>query len=204
MTLTQISEHIEREVREALRIPTLDAVRAIANESGIRRARLALAEAPDRLAAAQAAFREAQAAETLAKENYQQALLEAEWELEGQIYSDGNKRYRWITCECLADADFTQVAGQKDCPACAGVGKVRRNMLADDVKAWKASEAAKQPSVIDAGAWLRRCEEATAAARDAVTVADKRLSAQKLDLQAAIAELTALSLALQAKGSAPQ
>jgi hypothetical protein len=46
---------------------------------------------------------------------------------------------------------------------------------------------------------LRRAEEDTAAARDAVGVADKRLSAAKYEVQAAIAELNALAVGLASK-----
>jgi hypothetical protein len=143
--LSQISEHIEREMREALRIPTLDAVRAIANEAGIRRARIALAEAPDRLAAAQAAFREAQAAEALAREGYQQALLETEWELDGRFKTDGNKTYLRLTCEaCEGEGKVAENFGIHSegeprivpCATCDGLGTSRKQMTADERKAW--------------------------------------------------------------------
>ena len=213
MTVTNLSEladHIDAEVRDALRIPALDACRAIAQEAGIRRARRALAEAPDRLAEAQAAYREAQAVEAAAKERYGQALLEAEWTLDGQLHKDGNKTYRWIECECIAvDAGPAVVKvrtpeGREavdNCAICAGAGKFRRFMLADDVKSWKAAEAAKAPAVVAATLDLREAEEATAGARDAVTVADKRFSACRADLEAACAELNALAMSLAAKGA---
>lgn len=197
MTVTNLSElaaHIDGEVREAMRMPTLDAVRAIANESGIRRARIALAEAPDRLAAAQAAFREAQAVEAAAKEAHTAALVEAEWEVDGDLHKDGNKTYRWVACECDGNV--------KDCGVCAGAGRFRRFMLADEIKTWRSTKAAKAPAVLEAASALRSAEESTAAARDAVALAEKRLSASKYEVQAAIAELNALSTALQAKGIA--
>lgn len=196
MTVTNLAElaaHIDGEVREAMRLPTLDAVRAIANEAGIRRARIALAEAPDRLAAAQAAYRDAQAVEAAARESYQQALMEAEWEVDGDIHKDGNKTYRWLACECDGNV--------KDCPVCAGAGKTRRFMLADEVKTWRSAEAAKNSHVIVFAARLHTAEENTAAARDALGVADKRLSAAKYEVQAAIAELNALAVGLAAKGA---
>ncbi len=191
--LSELAEQIDRQVSEAMRMPTLDAMRALLNECGIRRARVALAESPDRLAAAQAAYRDAQAIEATHREMYTQALLEAEWDVDGDIHKDGNKTYRWVACECDGNV--------ADCPVCNGAGKVRRFMLADDVKAYKASEAAKVPAVEIAGAALREAVEETAAARDALTVADKRLSAAKYEVQAAIAELSALSVGLAAKGA---
>lgn len=194
--LSELAEQVEREVSAAMRMPTLDAMRALLNESGIRRARVALAQAPDRLAEAQNAYREAQAVEGLARESYGQALAEADWELDGQVHTDGNKRYRWVPCECLAVShDAT------NCPVCSGSGQVRRFMLADEVKTWKAAEAANHHAVVGPLGELRRAEEATAAARDALNVAEKRLSAAKYEVQAAIAELNALSVGLAAKGA---
>lgn len=193
---------IVTEIRAALVTPDLGAVHQVIREAGIRNARRTLAEAPDRLAEAQNAYREAQAVEAAAKDRYSQALVEVEWELDGQLHKDGNKTYRWVTCECLADADFTQVAGRPDCPVCAGAGKFRRFMLADDVKSWKAAEAARMPAVVVVAAELRRAEEDTAAARDALSVADKRLSAAKYEVQAAIAELNALAVGLASKENA--
>lgn len=212
--LGQMAEQIEREVSAAMRMPTLDAMRALLNEAGIRRARVALSEAPDRLAAAQNAYREAQAVEGAARESYTQAVVEAEWELDCQVHTDGNKRYRWVPCDCVEaidDGESESVVIRVDigsgrsavhgCSVCAGAGRYRRNMLADEVKAWRATEAAKAPGVVLVSAALRRAEEDTAAARDAVSVADKRLSAAKMEVQAAIAELNALAVGLAAKGA---
>lgn len=202
MTITDLSdvaEQVEREVREAMRMPSLDAVRSILNEAGIRRARRSLAEAPDRLAEAQAAYREAQAREAVAKEAHGQALLEAEWAV--PLHKDGNKTYRWVTCECSVGTPENPGEPIPNCAICAGAGQYRKFMLADDVKAWTASEAAKVPTVVEAGAHLRRCEMDTAGARDAVLVAEKRLSACRADLEASVAELNALAVGLAAKGA---
>ena len=199
MTVTNLSEladHIDAEVRDALRIPALDACRAIAQEAGIRRARRALAEAPDRLAEAQAAYREAQAVEAAAKERYGQALLEAEWSVAGQVYSDGNKKYRWVPCGEHKGGEPTPL-----CTECNGSGRLRLFMLADEIAKWKAAEAARVPAVVAASLDLREAEETTATARDAVGIADRRFSAAKYDLTAAVAELNALAMSLTAKGA---
>lgn len=194
--MVDLAEQIEREVAAAMRMPTLDAMRALLNEAGIRRARNALAEAPDRLAEAQAAYREAQAREGLAKETHQQALAEAEWEVAGQVFSDGNKKYRWVQCGEHEGGEPTPL-----CTECNGSGRYRLFMLADEVAKWKATTAASQAAVVLVAAEMRRAEENTAAARDAVTVADKRLSAAKYEVQAAVAELNALAVGLAAKGA---
>ncbi len=205
MTVTNITEanptdalvgRIRDEIIAAIAKPDLSAVHEVIRSAGIRNARRALAEAPDRLAEAQAAFREAQAVELAAKDRYSQALIEAEWELDGQLHKDGNKTYRWVPCECVLEG-----SSNKDCAICAGAGQFRRFMLADDVKSWKASEAAKVPAVVTAGLDLREAEETTAAARDAVGIADRRFSAAKYDLTAAVSELNALAVGLSAKGA---
>lgn len=219
MTITNLSEvadRVEREVREAMRMPTLDAARAILNEAGIRRSRRDLAEAPDRLAEAQTAFREAQGREALARESYAQALLEAEWSLDDRFKVDGNKTYLRLPCEACGGEGKTErtatpaevdvgcelgVAYDK-CVTCDGLGTTRKQMTADERKAYKASEAAKAPVVVEAASALRRCEMATAAARDAVGVAEKRLSAAKYDIQAAVAELNALAIGLASRENA--
>jgi len=95
---SELAESIEAEVRDALRIPALDACRAIAREAGIRAARRNLAEAPDRIAAAQNAYREAHAAEAAARETHTQAVGEAEWTLSGSFHTDGNRVYLRTTC----------------------------------------------------------------------------------------------------------
>jgi len=196
--LSELAAHVDHEVREALRIPALDACRAILRECGIRAARRALDEAPEQLGMAQVALRQAQGAEQAAREALTGAMLEADWSLDGQIHSEGNKRYRWVDCDC----DGAPFVGVPDCPVCKGDGKFRRFLLADDVKAWKASEAAKVPAVSAAASALRVAEENTAAARDGVTLAEKKLSARRTDLEAAIAELQALSIGLTAKETA--
>lgn len=196
---------IVAEIRSALVTPDLAAVHEVIREAGIRRARTALAEAPDRLAEAQAAYREAQAIEGAARESHQQALMEAEWSLDGLLHKDGNKTYRWVPCDCI-DADGSgaraNTGALADCPVCAGAAKFRRFMLADDVKSWKAAEAARVPAVVLVAAELRRAEENTAAARDALGVADRRFSAAKHEVQAAIAELNALAVGLASKENA--
>ena len=210
MTLTHITpdtdptervrERIRAEILDALRTPDLSAVHEVIREAGIRNARRALAEAPDRLAEAQAAYREAQAREALAREDYTQALLEAEWELDGRFHTDGNRVYLRLDCEACRGVGVASCSTDK-CEVCDGLGTTRKQMTADERKAYKASEAAKAPAVVVVAAELRRAEESTAAARDALGVADRRFSAAKREVDAAIAELNALALGLQAKGA---
>lgn len=172
--LHEVVETIEAEVKEALRLPALDAIRSIANEAGIRRARTMLRDAPDIVEAAKRDLRNAQNVERDARESYDTALLEAEWELDGRFVTEGNKTY-------LVD------------------GEERRAMTADERKAWKAEQAKRAGSVAAAAKALREAEAATARARDAVDTAENRLTAAKHDLTAAVAELQVLAIGLQAK-----
>lgn len=200
-------ERIVAEIWAALVTPDLTAVHEVIREAGIRNARRALAEAPDHLAAAQKAYREAQAVEAAAKDRYSEALLEAEWEIDGRFKTEGNQVYLRVKCEACGGSGLDQFAqpapGEQrpKCEACDGLGTTRKKMSVDERKVYKASEAAKVPAVVAAALDLREAEEATAAARDAVTVSDKRLSAAKHDVQAACAELNALAMGLAAKGA---
>ena len=194
-----IVQRIVAEIQAAIARPDLSAVHEVIREAGIRNARRSLAEAPDHLAAAQNVYREAQAVEAAAKDRYTQALIEAEWELDSQLHKDGNKTYRWMGCECWNAEPVGKV--DPNCAICAGAGKFRRFMLADDVKSWKAAEAAKAPAVVAATLDLREAEETTDTARDAVGIADRRFSAAKYEVQAAVAELNALAVGLTTKGA---
>lgn len=72
-------------------------------------------------------------------------------------------------------------------------------LLAADKAAWKKQMTAAQPEVKAQAGHLRQMEHEVAVARDALTIADKRLSACRADLDAAIATLEALCLALPAR-----
>lgn len=197
-----IAETVRRifaEVSEASRRPDLTAVHAVIKEAGIRSARKAITYALVGIEEAQTAYRCAQAVEAVTKEARDGALLEAEWDIDSQLHTDGNKRYRWVVCECVDMTGGPSSGPTTDCPVCSGAGKVRKFMLADDVKAWKAAESARVPAVVTLTDSLVRAQEDTAAARDSINVAEKRFSASKADLQAAIAELQALAIGLTSK-----
>lgn len=77
-------------------------------------------------------------------------------------------------------------------------------LLADDRKAWKRSHlgVGGVDEVGAAAAALRSAEHETAVARDGLILADKRLSACRADLDAAICTLNALVMALPARREA--
>lgn len=153
---------------------TLASVKDALNEAGIGAARRNLDNALSGLEVAQAAKREADVAERQAKDELDKTLVAAEWALEPP--------------EAEKKDGKTFVAGREVV-----------SWVAADKAAWKKQQAALDPAVVAAQAKLRACEFDTAVARDAVIVADKRLGACRADLDAAVATLHALSLALPAR-----
>lgn len=174
--LSQLADRISAEVADAIRLPRLEAVRQALNETGIRRARVAVLAAPQRIAEAAADLRNAQEAERDAKRRLDDEILAAEWELDGRFVRESNRTY-------LVDPKTDE----------------RRQMTADEVRTWKAAEAAKQPAVEAAATAVRTAEHATAAARDALATAERHFSAARADLTAAVAELTALGIGIAAE-----
>jgi hypothetical protein len=109
--------------------------------------------------------------------------------------ADGNEREaREKLDRLLVDAEWTLTPPD--------VNEAGAKLLADDKKAWKRREVQKDPTVVAATGHLRDMEHLAAVARDALTVADKRLSACRADLDAAVATLNALAMALPARKAA--
>lgn len=175
--LSDLADRIAAEVQDAIRLPRLEAVRQALNETGIRRARAAVTAAPARIADAATDLRNAQESERDARRRLDDEILAAEWELDGRIVRESNRTY--LVDEANPDE--------------------RRQMTADEVRTWKAAEAAKQPAVQAATAALRSAEHATAAARDALATAERHFSAVRADLTAAVAELSALGIGIAAE-----
>ncbi len=201
--LAELADKLAAEIRASLRQPRVDEVRKALNESAIRRSRETLRDAPEILEAAQREFRVAQEAERDARRVHDDAVLEAEWALDGRFVTESNKTYLVTACEpCkgtgrVSSAEHTAPS----CKACEGTGETRKQMTADERTRWKSHAARTVPEVKTTGEKLRRAEERTATMRDSVTIADKRLSTAKADVDAAIAELNAWALTLQAKGA---
>lgn len=160
--------------REQARADLAD-VREALNEAGLGTARRNLAAALSGLEAAQAAKREADRAEREAKEQHERAVVDAESLLVPPKATKGENG------ETLVD------------------GREVVSWVAADKAAWRKREAARDDDVVAAAAVLRDCEQRSAEARDAVVVADKRFSACKADLDAAVATLKALAAALPAR-----
>lgn len=167
-TLEELADKADEIARRMKEPPTFVAVRTALNEAGIYAARNDLADALKALADAQGSKRSADSLERTARDELDKAMVSADWELDGRFTSSGNK---------------TLLDGEKA-------------MTADERKAWKAREALKDPAVAKAASHLRQMEYGTAVARDALVLADKRLAACRAGLDAAIAILEALCLAL--------
>jgi hypothetical protein len=121
-----------------------------------------------------AAKREAEGAVRDAKADYDDALAVAVYDLAGQFVVEGNKTW-------LMDA--------------AGLGKIR-TMTADEKKDWIARHAATDQEVAALRSALRAATDNLDEAKDAVDVADRRISASKYAVQASVAIASLLEHAL--------
>lgn len=151
--------------------PSWDEARAALTEAGVQRGMAAQITALDILDAAKRQLRAAQTEQRGAKETYDDALTDAEWEADDHFVTEGSKTY-------LVDGDN------------------RKPMLADDVRKWKTQRAKKSPAVAAARKALDAADEAVAAARDEVDLAEARLSVSKHDLVARVAILQHFTYAI--------
>lgn len=190
-----LAASIRRAVRDAI-YPSLDEARKLIGEAGVDDARVELRRALDALDAAQAEHREAKAAERAAAESHDQAVLDAEWALDGRFVTEGRTTY--LVSQCTVRHWPAGDGTAPECPECSDTGEVRKAMTADERKAWKAAEARKTPEVATAAEFLRRAVDRTLAARDAVNTAERRINACQHDLDATVAALHALAAGLAA------
>lgn len=205
--LAELVDKAVAEIHAALQMPRFEACRAILADVGIRRCRMALVEAPEAIAAAQALYRTAQAAQAAAKEAHAQAVAEAEWTLDGRFVVEGNKTFLVTLCEVCDGQGFVSVRPDSSdwaaCDTCKGEKTVRKSLTAPERQAWKDREARNVPAVQAAARALAVADEDVAAARDAIEVAKARLTATKHALDAAVAEVNVLALGLRAEAVAP-
>lgn len=180
MTLEELAERVDATVAEAKRIPSLDAARAALNESGLQRARAVLRDAPAILSHAQDVFRSCQEAERRAKGELEDATFEVEWGWQRSCFEVRSNKI-WL----VADVDGTTVPAND-----------QQSLTADERKDWLAYHARRAPSVMAATEKLRKAEAETAAARDAVGLAEDSVKAARADLDGAIAHVRTLSLCL--------
>lgn len=180
-TLEEAQDRIRRTVEDALTGPALVEARAWARDIDVAGARRSVAAALDAHRNAQTAYRQAQGSEAEAENTHASAVGEAEWVLGDHFVSESNKTYLVVF-----KGDDTEHA-------------VRRQVTADEKRAWIAAEARKQAPVREAEAALRKAKEATATARDELSHAELRVKAAGGDRDAAVAELNLLAAALPRK-----
>lgn len=193
-TLTGLAEKAERHLQLVTAPALLEAARELLNETEITRHHRQLADAAGELVDAPAVVEKAKqilAEEKVkaaaARDQYEQVLLEAEWELDARFLSEGNKTY-------LVTHHDHEVAGglllEDREPA---VWEARKAMTADERDRWKRHHATKTGPVTQA-------RQRVDAADLAVTHAALRVGAEEDRWQAlrAIAEVrcTAADLAV--------
>lgn len=169
-TVTQLGQRTQTAAAAAQQ-HALEVWRRWANGADIVGARNALPQAIDNYETALAAKRAADTDVRAIKEQADDALADADWELDGCFETAGNKT------ALARNADGTPV-------------EPPRAMTADQRAAWKKVAARKLPAVADTAQRLRKAENEAATAGDTVRVAEARLSAAKYTLNAAVAMLT--------------
>lgn len=156
---------IEQTVAAARR-QSLDELRVVLNETGIRRSRTAMADAPTILAKALTAEVEKKQTVKNAKADLEDEEDVAERLVTRPFVIDGNKTW-------LVDDDGTKV----------------RTVLADEQKSIVAGLVRRHPTVVAARKRLQDAEHLAALAGVEVEVAKANLSISKHDVDAAAAEL---------------
>lgn len=169
-TIPQLNQRITNAAVEA-QAHALEIWRRWANGADIVNARNAY---PDAIKAFEAALKAKRVADTevrAIKEQADDAMADADWDLDGCFETVGNKT------SLVRETDGATL----DEP---------RQMTADQRTAWKKTMARKLPAVVEVTQRLRRAESEQAAAGDAIRVAEDRIDAAKYTLQAATAMLT--------------
>ena len=182
--------------RAALAPATVLIAKAALNEAGIVRSRKNLSDALDKFSNEQITVRAKQELERTAKDAYETAMAEAEWELDSRFVVDGNKTYLVTDEDEMVD---TAAAGDGEPKLVPTGNKVRKAMTADERSKWKSLAARKHSAVKAAYSALRKAEAETATARDALALADKRISACRADVEAATAVVNVFAHAITVK-----
>lgn len=172
VSVEELAYHADAALAALTQRRTFEEARAALNEAGMLRARQRLVDALATIEAAQAKVRAAQELAALRKTALDQALAEAEWELDGRFVSEGNKTF-------------------------LVVGDERKQMTADERKTWKQTEARKLGTVVHAAATHAGAESNLNASRDALTHAELAFRAARADLDAAIATVSLFAQSLK-------
>ena len=166
--MTTVDEELIQRIDEAVAAKqrqALDAMRTVLNETGIRRSRTAMAEAPAILANALVGQVQAQERVKNAKAELADEMDVAEMTVARPFETEGNKT--WLVED----------------------GQRARVVLADEQKQIVAGLVRKHPQVVAARKRLQDAEHAAALAAVDVDVAKANLSIARHDVDAAAAEL---------------
>lgn len=172
VTAEELAEKAEDLARAFSARRTFEEARAALNEAGMLRARHRVDDTLDAIPVAQAKVRGAAEGVAQQRANFEQVLLEAEWELDSRFVVEGNKTF-------LVDGDD------------------RRQMTADERKTWKQAEARKHKSVRISADALRAAEQNLAEAKDALSFAELAFRAARADLDAAISTVGVLAASIR-------
>lgn len=170
--LGELVDQMQRVLAKAATPVLVRSAREAAQEAGVSRARTYLGDALDLYDGALQAKRAAYAAMRDAERRYDDAVAEAAYVLDGRFESSGNKTF-------LID------------------GEQRVPMTADERKAWKDRHARKDPEVRKVEAEYRKAEADYERCTDELHLAERRFTAARIDLEAAVAHLSVLEVALR-------
>lgn len=206
--LAQLAEKADQAagvIRLATVPPLLSLVRGLFNEVGIQKrtaeldaAVRALHDGPDLVAHAREALLAAQERERQLREQYETALAEAEWALDGRFVQDGNKTFLVVwhrggeTTPSEAEArGWKRVddGGAVADPDVNVVWEERRQMTADERRAWTKRTAQEAREVMPLAGDVRGAEHAVALAKVDVERAEDRWNAARYALEAARTQL---------------
>lgn len=172
-SLEELADAADNAVAALTTRRTFEEARAALNEAGMLRARARIGEALQRIEDTQATLRAAHEVAGIRKNQLEQALVEAEWELDYLFVADGNKTY-------------------------LVVGDERRAMTADERAKWKTLEARKDEAVRDMSVVAAGADSEVAFCRDALAVAEKGFVAARIDLDAAICTVQLFAASIHA------
>lgn len=170
-TLNELADQAANAIHALTQRRTFDEARAALNEAGMHRARQRLTDSLAAIETAQTKLRSAKDVAGIRKTQSEQALAEAEWELDYRFEVTGNKTFL-VT------------------------GDERKPMTADERRDWKRVEARKDEAVQHAVAMLAGADSEVAVCTDALDHARLAFSAARADLDAAITTVRILGASI--------
>lgn len=197
-TTEELAERADELARKMREPSTFVEARAALQEAGVLKARRALAEAVDFIDVSLTSHRSAQEAERQAQDAYDEAIGDAEWELDTHFVTESNKTLLVIKqCEYALAPNWKEFHD----PFVEHQCRETRPMTADERKAWKANESRRMPAVKAAADELRKATQERDRTKDEIVLAERRFSARKADLAAAVASVEVLGASLSVRSA---